>query len=174
MGQLTWMLSLLPDWFWTLILISGVLAVLAAWVLKFIPFVSTYRLPIQVGGILALLVGVYFQGVISNEEKWQARVKELELQVAKAEAQAKETTVKIEEKIIYKDRVIKERAKTQIEYIDRIVKGDTVEITKDMSEAERATLKKKQEELEYALKMCPVPQLVIEEINKAATKEIKK
>jgi membrane-bound lytic murein transglycosylase B len=174
MGQLTWMLSLLPDWFWTLILISGVLAVLAAWVLKFIPFVSTYRLPIQVGGILALLVGVYFQGVISNEEKWQARVKELELQVAKAEAQAKETTVKIEEKIIYKDRVIKERAKTQIEYIDRIVKGDTVEITKDMSEAERATFKKKQEELEYALKMCPVPQLVIEEINKAATKEIKK
>ena len=174
MGQLTWMLSLLPDWFWTLILISCVLAVLAAWVLKFIPFVSTYRLPIQVGGILALLVGVYFQGVISNEEKWQARVKELELQVAKAEAQAKETTVKIEEKIIYKDRVIKERAKTQIEYIDRIVKGDTVEITKDMSEAERATFKKKQEELEYALKMCPVPQLVIEEINKAATKEIKK
>ena len=174
MGQLTWMLSLLPDWFWTLILISGVLAVLAAWVLKFIPFVSTYRLPIQVGGILALLVGVYFQGVISNEEKWQARVKELELQVAKAEAQAKETTVKIEEKIIYKDRVIKERAKTQIEYIDRVVKGDTVEITKDMSEAERAIFKKKQEELEYALKMCPVPQIIIEEINKAATKEIKK
>lgn len=174
MGQLTWMLSLLPDWFWTLVLIAGVLAILAAWVLKFIPFVSTYRLPIQVGGILALLVGVYFQGVISNEEKWQARVKELELQVAKAEAQAKETTVKIEEKIVYKDRVIKERAKTQIEYIDRIVKGDTVTITKDMSEAERSEFKKKQEELERAIKMCPVPQLVIEEINKAATKEIKK
>lgn len=174
MGQLTWMLSLLPDWFWTLVLIAGVLAILAAWVLKFIPFVSTYRLPIQVGGILALLVGVYFQGVISNEEKWQARVKELELQVAKAEAQAKDTTVKIEEKIVYKDRVIKERAKTQIEYIDRIVKGDTVTITKDMSEAERSEFKKKQEELERAIKMCPVPQLVIEEINKAATKEIKK
>ena len=174
MGQLTWMLSLLPDWFWTLVLIAGVLAVLAAWVLKFIPFVSTYRLPIQVGGILALLVGVYFQGVISNEEKWQARVKELELQVAKAEAQAKETNVKIEEKIVYKDRVIKQRAKTQIEYIDRVVKGDTVEITKDMSEAERAIFKKKQEELEHALKMCPVPQIIIEEINKAATKEVKK
>ena len=174
MGQLTWMLSLLPDWFWTLVLIAGVLAVLAAWVLKFVPFVSTYRLPIQVGGILALLVGVYFQGFISNEEKWQAKIKELELQVAKAEAQAKETNVKIEEKIVYKDRIVKERAKTQIEYIDRVVKGDTVEITKDMSEAERATFKKKQEELEYALKMCPVPQIIIEEINKAATKEVKK
>ncbi len=154
MWQLTWMLSLLPDWFWTLVLIAGVLAVLAAWVLKFIPFVSTYRLPIQVGGILALLVGVYFQGVMSNEEKWQARVKELEAQVAKAEAQSKETNVKVEEKIVYKDRVIKERAKTQIEYIDREVV--------------------KREEIVKYIEQCPVPQVIIEEINKAATKEVKK
>ncbi len=154
MWQLTWMLSLLPDWFWTLVLIAGVLAVLAAWVLKFIPFVSTYRLPIQVGGILALLVGVYFQGVMSNEEKWQARVKELEAQVAKAEAQSKETNVKVEEKIVYKDRVIKERAKTQIEYIDREVV--------------------KREEIVKYVEQCPVPQIIIEEINKAATKEVKK
>lgn len=174
MWQITWMLSLLPDWFWTLVLIAGVLAVLAAWVLKFIPFVSTYRLPIQVGGILALLVGVYFQGVIANEAKWEAKVKELEEKVAKAEAQSKETNIKVEEKIVYKDRIIKERAKTQIEYIDRIVKGETQVITKDMSESERATFKKKQEELEHALKMCPVPQIIIEEINKAATKEVKK
>ena len=154
MWQLTWMLSLLPNWFWTLVLIAGVLAVLAAWVLKFIPFVSTYRLPIQVGGILALLVGVYFQGVFANEEKWQARVKELEEKVAKAEAQSKETNVKVEEKIVYKDRVIKERAKTQIEYIDR-------EIVK-------------REEVVKYVEMCPVPQVIIEEINKAATREVKK
>ena len=37
-----------------------------------------------------------------------------------------------------------------------------------MSEVERAVFKKKQEELERAIKMCPVPQIVIEEINKAA------
>jgi hypothetical protein len=37
-----------------------------------------------------------------------------------------------------------------------------------MAEAERAEFKKKQEELERAVKMCPVPQIVIEEINKAA------
>ena len=154
MWQITWMLSLLPDWFWTLVLIAGVLAVLAAWVLKFIPFVSTYRLPIQVGGILALLVGVYFQGVIANEEKWQAKVKELEEKVAKAEAQSKETNVKVEEKIVYKDRVIKEKAKTQIEYIDREVV--------------------KREEVVKFVEQCPIPPVIIEEINKAATKEQKK
>lgn len=154
MWQLTWMLSLLPDWFWTLVLIAGVLAMLASWVLKFIPFVSTYRLPIQVGGILALLLGVYFQGVIANEAKWEARVKELEEKVAKAQEQSKETNIKIEEKIIYKDRVIKERAKTQIEYIDR-------------------EIVKREEVIKY-VEQCPVPQVIIDEINKAATKEVKK
>lgn len=172
MWQITWMLSLLPDWFWSLVLIAGVLAILAAWVLKFVPFVSTYRLPIQVGGVLALLVGVYFQGVIANEEKWQARVKELEAKVAQAEAQSKEINVKVEEKIVYRDRIVKEKGQTQIQYIDRLVKGDIVEITKDMSDAERAKFLDKQKELEIALANCPVPQIIIDEHNKAAIKEI--
>ena len=55
------MLSLIPDWFWTLVLISGIIGTLATWVLKFIPFVSTYRLPIQVASIIALVAGVYFK-----------------------------------------------------------------------------------------------------------------
>lgn len=168
MWQLSWMLGLLPSWFWTLILICGVLGILASWVLKFVPFVSTYRLPIQVISIIALLAGVYFEGFNANEEKWQAKVKELEAKIAKAEADSKVENVIIQEKVVYKDRIIREKGKTQIEYIDRIVKGDTEFITKDMSEAERATFKKKQEELEYALKMCPVPRIIVEEHNKAA------
>jgi hypothetical protein len=168
MWQLSWMLGLLPSWFWTLVLICGVLGILASWVLKFVPFVSTYRLPIQVGSILALLVGVYFQGFNSNEEKWQAKVKELEAKIAVAEAASKTENVIIKEKVVYKDRIIREKGKQQIEYIDRIVKGDTEFITKDMSESERAAFKKKQEELEYAIKMCPVPRIIVEEHNKAA------
>lgn len=168
MWQLSWMLGLLPNWFWTLVLILGVLGIIASWVLKFVPFVSTYRLPIQVASIIALLVGVYFEGFNSNEEKWQAKVKELEAKVAKAEAASKTENVVIQEKIVYKDKIIREKGKKQIEYIDRIIKGDTEFITKDMSEAERAEFKKKQEELEYALKMCPVPRIIVEEHNKAA------
>lgn len=154
MWQLSWMLGLLPNWFWTLVLICGVVGILASWVLKFIPFVSTYRLPIQVGSIIALLVGVYFQGFNANEEKWQARIKELEEKVRIAEEKSKETNVKIEEKIVYKDRVIREKAKTQIEYIDR-------EIVK-------------REEVIKFVEQCPIPQVIIEEHNKAATREVKK
>lgn len=168
MWQLSWMLGLLPDWFWTLVLIIGVLAVIAAWVLKFIPFVKTYRLVLQVGGVLAMLAGVYYQGFYSNEAKWQARVKELEAKIAAAEAESKKTNVIIQEKIVYKDKIIKERGQTQIQYIDRLVKGDTTEITKDMSQEEREKFQAKQKELEDAIKNCPVPQLVVEEHNKAA------
>jgi low affinity Fe/Cu permease len=168
MWQLTWMLGLLPDWFWSIVLIAGVLAIISAWVLKFIPFVSANRLVIQVGGVLALLIGVYFQGVSANEAKWQAKVKELEDKLLVAEQESKKENIIIQEKIIYKDRIIREKSKKQIEYIDRIVKGDTEVITRDMSETERAEFKRKQQELEHALKMCPVPQIVVEEHNKAA------
>lgn len=154
MWQLTWMLSLLPNWFWTLVLVAGVLAVLAAWVLKFVPFVSTYRLPIQVGGILALIVGVYFQGVIANEAKWEARVKELEAKLAVAEEESKKTNTVIQEKIVKQ----KEYVKGKTEYITKYIDKEVV---------------KKEEIIKY-VEMCPVPKELIElhnaatEMNKAA------
>ena len=168
MSQMLWIISLIPDMFWTLLLGAGVLAVVASYLLGKIPFVSQYKIPLRVGGVVAVLIGVYFYGVIANEAKWQTRIKELEEKVAVAEAKSTETNTVIKTEVVEKVKVVKERAKTQIEYIDRIVKGDTVTVTKDMSEVERAVFKKKQEELERAIKMCPVPQIVIEEINKAA------
>ncbi len=170
MWQLSWMFGVLPEWFWTLLLIAGALGILASWVLKLVPFVSNYRLLIQVVSIIALLLGVFYKGFYANEAKWQAKVKELEDKIAELQEASQQENVIIKEVIVYKDRIIREKGKTQIEYIDRIVKGDTEFITKDMSETERAEFKKKQEELEYALKMCPVPKIIVEEHNKAATK----
>lgn len=168
MSQLIWMINLIPDIFWTLLLWAGVLSVLASYLLGKIPFVSQYRIPLRVGGVVAVLIGVYFYGVIANEAKWQARIKELEEKVAIAEAKSTETNTVVKTEIVEKVKVIKQKAEKQIEYVDRIVNGDTITITKDMGEAERTEFKRKQEELERALKMCPVPQIVIEEINKAA------
>lgn len=154
MWQITWMLSLLPDWFWTLVLVAGVLAVLAAWVLKFIPFVNTYRLPIQVGGILALLVGVYFQGVIANEAKWEAKVKELEAKLATAAEESKKENVVIQEKIVKQ----KEFVKGKTEYITKYIDKEVV----------------KKEEIVKYIEMCPVPKDLIELHNQAAEMGVKK
>jgi hypothetical protein len=170
MGQLLYLLSFLPDWFWGLVLVVGISATLAAWVLRMIPFVKTYSLPLNVAGVLLTLAGVYYQGVIANEEKWLQRIDELEEAVKEAEAKAKTTNVEIQKEIVYQDRVIKEKGDKQIQYIDRIVKGDTIKETvmQDMTPEQRAAYEKQVAELQTAIKNCPVPKIVIEEHNKAA------
>jgi len=154
MSQIIWMLSFIPDWFWTLVLISGIVGTLATWVLKFIPFVSTYRLPIQVASIIALVAGVYFQGVIANEAKWQDKIADLQKQIAEAETKSKETNVVVQEKIVTKTKIIKEKGKDIVNYIDREVV-------------------KKEEIIKY-IEQCPVPKEIIDlhnqavDLNKAA------
>ena len=170
MGQLLYLLSFLPDWFWGLVLTVGILATLAAWVLRMIPFVKTYSLPLNVAGVLITLSGVYYQGVIANEEKWMQRIDELEEAVKEAESKAKETNTVIQKEIVYQDRVIKEKGQKQIQYIDRIVQGDTIKetIVKDMSPEQKAAFEKELEALKNNIKNCPVPKIVIDEHNKAA------
>ena len=148
MSQIIWILSFIPDWFWTLVLIFGILGTLAAWILKFIPFVSTYRLPIQVASIIALVVGVYFQGVIANEAKWQSKIAELQQKVVEAEIKSKETNIVVQEKIVTKTKVIKEKGKDIVNYIDREVV-------------------KKEEIIKY-VEQCPVPKEIIDLHNQAA------
>lgn len=148
MSQIIWILSFIPDWFWTLVLIFGILGTLAAWVLKFIPFVSTYRLPIQVASIIALVAGVYFQGVIANEAKWQDKIAELQKKVNEAEVKSKETNIVIQEKIVTNTKIIKEKGKDIVSYIDR-------------------EIVKKEEIIKY-IEQCPVPKEIINLHNQAA------
>lgn len=149
MWQITWMLGLLPDWFWTLVLWAGIASIGGSYLLAKIPVVGQYKFPLRLGGVIALLIGVYFQGVIANEEKWQARVKELEAKLAIAENRSHEENVKIEEKIVNKTKVIKQKGDDIIKYIDREVV-------------------KKEEVIKY-VENCPLPKDVLD-IHNAATK----
>lgn len=143
------LLNLLPDWFYHALLILSLLAIAASYLLKFIPFVSTYRIPLKVGGILLLLFSVWAEGGIVNEAKWQAKVKEMEAKVKIAEEQAKDANSKIETKIVEKTKIVKEKADTQIKYVDRVVTQD-------------------KEVIKY-IENCPVPKVIVDEHNKAAT-----
>ena len=171
MWQITWMLSLLPDWVWFLVLIAGILGIIVAWVLKFVPFVKSYKIPIQVVSVLLLLVGVYFQGVIANEEKYKAEHERLTAVIEKFENQSKETNTVIQKEIVEKTKIVKEKGDTIVKYVDKIVQGPerVKEITKDMSQEEREKFEMKVKELEDSIKNCPIPQIIIEEHNKAAT-----
>ena len=121
-----WILNWLPNWIFYGIFFAGLLGLLATYVMKFIPFVYVYRTPIQAISILAIAIGTYMSGAISNEEAWQARVKEMEAKVAAAEVQSVKENIKIVEKVVKKTEYITRRGQDIIQYVDReIVKYDT-------------------------------------------------
>jgi hypothetical protein len=158
MWQFQWMLSLLPDWVWTALLIGSVAGLLASWLLKRIPFISQYRFPIQAVSFVSLLVSIWFLGAASTNEIWEAKIKDAEAKVKLAEEQATNKTIEVQEKIVEKTKIVKEKGKDIVQYIDREVV--------------------KKEEIVKYIEQCPVPKEIIDihnqaaELNKAA--EVKK
>ena len=121
-----WLLSFLPDWWFYALLALGLAGIFVSYLMSFIPFVSMYRNLIQATSIVAIVIGTYMSGAISNEDKWQLKIKDLELKISQSETQSAEENIKIVEKIIVKKHIVKERGEEVIKYIDReVVKYDT-------------------------------------------------
>ena len=148
MWQFQWMLGLIPDWVWTTLLVGSVIGILSAWLLKRIPFVSQYRFPIQAVSVVSLLVSIWFVSANSTNAVWEAKIKDLEAKVKLAEEQSTEKNVEIQEKIVTKTKIITEKGKTQIEYVDRVITQD-------------------KEIIKY-IEQCPVPKVIIDAHNAAA------
>lgn len=121
-----WILSWLPNWIFYGMFFAGLLGLLATYVMKFIPFVYVYRTPIQAISVLAIAIGTYMSGAISNEEAWQTKVKEMEAKVAAAEAESQKENVKIVERVVKKTEYITRKGQDIVKYVDReVVKYDT-------------------------------------------------
>ena len=145
-----WILSFLPEFIPHFIFIIGVLGTIAGFVLGFIPFVSTYKLPIQIISILILSLGLYLEGGLANEADWKLKVKEVETKLAQKEAQSQAETVKIVEKVVTKTAYIKTKGQDIIKYLDK-------EVVKD------------NEVIKY-VETCPtIPQVILKSVNEAAT-----
>lgn len=121
-----WLLTVLPDFVFHLLVVSGAVGVVASLRFSKIPFVSRYKTPIQIVSIAALVVGIFFEGVIYNEAKAQAQISALKVKVAEAEVLSSKESVKIVEKVVYKDKIIRHHGENIIKYVDReIVKYDS-------------------------------------------------
>ena len=168
MSQLIWMIDLIPNWFWTLVLWAGVLALLASYLLGKIPFVSQYKIPLRVGGVVATLIGVYFYGVIANEAKWQARVNELERQVKEAEAIGESANQKLGSALEENKKLAQQKGKEVVKYID---KWRTREVLKEVP-VEGPERVRVEEVIKY-VENCPVPKEFIDLHNQGAAKPVK-
>jgi gas vesicle protein len=161
MSQLIWMIDLIPNWFWTLVLWTGLLALVSSYSLGKIPLVSQYKIPLRVSGVVATTIGIYFYGVIANEAKWQARVKELEQKVLVAEAEGNSANQKLASTLEQNKQLAKEKGQAVIKYID---KWRTKEIVKEVQGEERIRV----EEVIKYVENCPVPKEFIDIHNQAA------
>lgn len=122
-----WILEWLPNWIFYAILLIGIIAFAATYLLKLIPIpaIYMYKTPIQIVSMLMIVFGVYMAGSIANNESWLAKVREVEAKLAEAEAKGAIETIKIVEKIVVQEKIVRERGQNTVQYIDReVVKYD--------------------------------------------------
>lgn len=147
-----WILHLLPDSLIAVIvntiLIAGALVTVAGFFVKFVPFVNTYRTPVQIAGVLLLTTGVYFEGGYSTEMAWRERVREVEAKVAEAEKKSQETNVEVVTKFVTRTQIVREKGRDIVNYIDR-------EVVKN------------QEVIRF-VENCPIPEVIVNTHNAAA------
>jgi len=161
-----WLLHLLPDSFIIfivyLLIAGGLVGIIVGFLLD--------KFPLKIISAIVFCVGIYWYGGYSTEMAWRERVAEMEAKVKAAEEKSQEVNAEIDNKVTQNTKNIREKGKKQVEYITRLLEGKTVEIVKDMSAEERAAFEAKQKELLDAVKNCPVPKIIVEEQNKAASK----
>lgn len=123
-----WILEWLPNWIFYGLLVLGLVGYLITYLLRFIPITALYiyKTPIQIVSVILIVLGVYMAGSIANNEAWEAKVREVQAKLAEAEAESAKENVKIVEKIVVQERVVRQRGQDIVKFVDReVVKYDT-------------------------------------------------
>lgn len=97
------LLHFLPDWllsgFVNTILVVGAILTVLSFFTSWIPFITQYRVPAQVIGIVLLTAGVYFKGGEAAELQWRGRVAELQQKIELAEQKSKDATQRLNDEV---------------------------------------------------------------------------
>jgi hypothetical protein len=150
MWQLSYLWNLIPTaviaWVVNGLIVVGIVGVCASWVAKWIPFVNVYRGPIQLIGIVCLVLGVYLKGGADVERAWRERVKEIEARVAIAEKQSIEANKKLSDQL-----------------------QQNKKLTQEVKNANQASIRANAEKINAE---CRVPDVAIELLNSASQNKV--
>lgn len=123
-----WILKWIPDWFFYLILLTGLVGFFITYLIRFLPIsvIYVHKTVIQIVSVALIIFGTFMVGAVYDNNAWQKRIDELQEKLAKAETESKTANDKInedsknkKEKIVQKQVVVKQ-------YIDReVTKYDT-------------------------------------------------
>jgi hypothetical protein len=125
-----WMLAFVSDSFLlylvNIIFYTGIVFTVLGFLLRF-KFLANYQFILQVVGVLALALGLYFKGGFEVEQQWRDRVKAMEAKVAAAEAKSKEVNTVIQERVVTQVKKIKEvqyKNREVIKQVEKIIDRD--------------------------------------------------
>jgi hypothetical protein len=108
MWQIQWLLQLIPDgifvWLTYLLFGAGVILYVASKLVSWIPLMGQYRFPVELTGVVALVIAAYFYGGVSYREQ----IAEMKQRVKVAEEKSQQVNTVIETKIIEKVKVVKQ------------------------------------------------------------------
>jgi hypothetical protein len=122
-----WIIDFLPAWIFYATLVLGIVGIGLSYFLSAIPIINNYKLPLQVLSILTAIISVWYIGGSTVEEKWLARVKELELKVAEAEVKSGKVNTVIQQKVVTKVKVVREKVevvKREIQIQKEVINAD--------------------------------------------------
>jgi hypothetical protein len=122
-----WIIDFLPAWIFYATLVLGIVGIGLSYFLGAIPIINNYKLPLQIVSIFTAVISVWYIGGNTVEEKWLARVKELELKVAEAEVKSGKVNTVIQEKVVTKVKVVREKVevvKREIQIQKEIINAD--------------------------------------------------
>ena len=117
MWQITWILNLLPDWVFHLLLVAGLIGVVVSYILKRIPVINQYNTPLRILSILIIIGTVWVKGGRDVQHAWEEKLKEAEAKIAVAQEESKTANVALEQEHKKKQKVIREYAITVKEQI---------------------------------------------------------
>jgi len=150
MWQLAVLWNLIPDWLITILvnglIVIGLVGVNASWIARWIPYFNMYRGPIQLVGIVCLVLGVYFKGGADVERSWRERVRELEAKIAVAEQQSVEANKKLTDQL-----------------------NQNKKLTQEVKNANQAAIRANAEKINAE---CRVPDVAIELHNRSSKNQV--
>ncbi len=147
-----WLLSFLPDsllmYVVNSVLVAGAVGSFLSFfvlhkILNKFPTLAPYHLLIQIVSAALLIAGIYFKGGYSVEMEWREKVAAIQAELEEAKKKSEQVNTVVETKVVTKTKVIKEKADTIVQYVDRPV----------MQEFD---------------KTCPIPKEAIDVHNEAA------
>ena len=116
-----WIIQVLPDWVFHILLAVGILGTIAGFVLGMIPLIKRYSTPIRIISPIILSLALFLEGAVIDNQAWQMKVKEVEAKLAVAEAEAAKANTELVEKTNKKTAKQKEKTIVVKQYITREV-----------------------------------------------------